>query len=186
MRDQSDRFSGALVTALWIAFLSLSSVAFSLALACAAPLAGIAALGGIHLNRRLALTLALVAWLANQAVGFGLLQYPTDPTTVAWGVAIGLGTLAGAEAARLLFLQVQSVARPVRAALAFLGAFVAYELVLYVAGAVLGSGDDAFSPQTVAFVFGTNLLGFVVLEVLRRIAVALHVVTAPQAPAFAR
>jgi hypothetical protein len=185
MRDQSDRFGGAFLAGAWIVFLSLSSVVFSWALACAAPLAAIAALGGIHLSRRLALVLAFTAWCANQAVGFGLLHYPTDPTTIAWGVAIGIATLAAAEIARAAALGLRTAPRWTRSVAAFLGAFIGYEGVLYAAGLVLASGDDAFSLQTVAFVFGTNLIGFVGLEALRRVAVLLHVITTP-APAFAR
>jgi hypothetical protein len=179
MSVYGDRFSRPIVAAGWIGFLSIASVVFSLALACAAPLAAIAALGGIHLSRRLALLLAFTAWIANQVVGFGLLHYPTDATTLGWGLAIGLGTLAGAEAARIAFVQSLALNRLVRVGIAFVAAFAAYEVVLYAAGLVLASGEDAFSLATIVYILGTNLLGFVVLEVLRQLAVLAHVISAP-------
>jgi hypothetical protein len=185
MSAYGDRFPRPLIAAGWIGFVSLASVVFSLALACAAPLAAIAALGGIHLSRRLALLLALTAWIANQAVGFGLLHYPTDATTLGWGLAIGLGTLAGAEAARIAFLRSEALNRLARVAIAFVAAFAAYEIVLYAAGLALGGGEDAFSLATVAYILGTNLLGFVILEALRFLAVMARVISAPTV-SFAR
>jgi hypothetical protein len=175
MRAYGDRFSAPIIAAGWVAFVSLAGVVFSLALACAAPLAAIAALGGIHLNRRLALALAATAWLANQAVGFLVLRYPTDPTTVGWGIAIGTATLVAAEAARLVFAGAGAAMPLLRIAAAFVAAFVAYEVALYAAGCILVSSEDAFSLETVLFIFGTNLLGLVLLEGLRRVALVARV-----------
>lgn len=85
---------------LWLAVPVLTSLGFSLALACGTPFAAIAALGALALARRDAYLAALLAWGANQAVGFGLLGYPTDARTLAWGVAIGVSALAAVWAAR--------------------------------------------------------------------------------------
>ena len=39
-------------------------------------------------------------WLTNQVVGFGFLGYPLEAQAFAWGLAMGLGTLAAYFAAR--------------------------------------------------------------------------------------
>src|SRR3954462_4631533 len=80
--------------AIWIALVSGSSVLFSLALACATPFAALATVSGLALRRGPALALVGTAWLANQAVGYGLLNYPRTPDSFAWGAAIGIAALA--------------------------------------------------------------------------------------------
>jgi hypothetical protein len=37
----------------------------------------------------------LFVWLANQAIGFGLLHYPWTASSFGWGVTIGVAALAG-------------------------------------------------------------------------------------------
>ena len=84
----------------WMGLVVLATVLLSRALACAMPFAAVAALGALCAGRRDGVLLVLLAWAANQAVGFGLLHYPVDATTLAWGGAIGLATLAGWACAR--------------------------------------------------------------------------------------
>ena len=84
---------------LWLAVLAGTSVAFTLGLACAVPLAAFAAAAALTLSQRDAVALLLAVWLANQLVGFMVLDYPWTASTFAWGVALGavaiLATLAG-------------------------------------------------------------------------------------------
>src|SRR5712671_7228737 len=84
---------------LWLAVLVGTSVAFTLGLACAVPLAAFAAAAALTLSRQDALVLIVAVWLANQLVGFTVLDYPWTASTVAWGAALGaaaiLATLAG-------------------------------------------------------------------------------------------
>ena len=88
---------------LWGAFLVVASAAGSLVLACVAPFVAVATIATLSLELPAALAVAATAWLANQAVGFGLLAYPWTLETAAWGLAIGLGTvLAAAVAAHAL------------------------------------------------------------------------------------
>ena len=77
------------VSTLWILLLTLTSTATTLALGCAMPFAALAALAALHLRQRDGLILLGLAWVANQAVGFGLMGYPHDPRTIAWGVGLG-------------------------------------------------------------------------------------------------
>lgn len=77
----------------WITLVSVSSILFSLALACATPFAAIAAIAGIWMTARNAFVLTFAAWLANQIVGYLLLGYPTTWDSFAWGFAIGLAAM---------------------------------------------------------------------------------------------
>ena len=79
---------------IWIALLTTASAVFSLALACATPFAALATLAARTLDRRDAVGLIGLAWIANQAVGFGLHGYPHTVSTYGWGVAIGAAALA--------------------------------------------------------------------------------------------
>src|SRR5262245_44914939 len=51
----------------------LSSIGFSFALACAAPLAALATLAALKMSRRDLFTFVGAAWLANQLIGYGFL-----------------------------------------------------------------------------------------------------------------
>src|SRR5215510_1160511 len=74
---------------LWLAVLVAASVAFTLGLACAVPLAAFAAAAAFTLPRWDALVLIVAVWLANQLVGFAVLDYPWTASTFAWGAALG-------------------------------------------------------------------------------------------------
>ena len=148
----------------------LAAVPLSLALACATPFAALAALAAA-LPRREALSLAGLAWLLNQAIGFGLLGYPLDPATLGWGLAIGAGTLAAAAAAGAL---PRLAGRPVATALCRLGsAFAAYEAVLYAAAFLLPGGAEAYAPMIVLRLFLINLAALAGLTLLQAGGLAL-------------
>ena len=57
-----------------------------------APLAAFAAVSGLALDRRRALAIALLVWLGNQAVGFGVRGYPLSAVAFTWGAMMGLAT----------------------------------------------------------------------------------------------
>src|SRR4051812_29768671 len=76
----------------WVVLLAGASVLTSFAFACATPFAALAALAALHLRRADAFGLVALAWLANQAIGYGFLHYPATWDSLAWGVMIGLAT----------------------------------------------------------------------------------------------
>lgn len=156
-------------TSLWIAIVAITSIMFSLALACATPFAAIATVAGSFLTRRAAVAMSGFAWLANQAVGYFVLDYPTTWDSYAWGLAIGLAALIAVTAV----LAVRAVGRSpaLTVLLSFLAAFAAYELLLFASTAVLPSGDGAFSPAIVMQIFWTNVLALAGLLVLHWCAV---------------
>ena len=151
----------------WIVFLTLASLAFSYVFACAAPFAALATLAAFNLRRPEAFILTALVWLANQAVGFGVLNYPRTFDSFAWGAVLGVAAL-------LATWTVTSLgARPLRtgpvlgAAIGFAAAFVVYELALYAASFLLGGSETAFTPAIVWYVLEVNvaaLAGLVVLS----------------------
>jgi hypothetical protein len=67
--------------------------------------------------------------------------------------------------------------------LAFLSAFAAYELVLYLAGVAVSYSGDSFSFSIVGQIFTINAVAFAGLLLIHRIAVACALL--PPAPAVA-
>lgn len=104
------------------------------------------------LPRRDGFGLLLLAWLANQAIGFGVHGCPLDPAILGWGLAIGSA----------LFL-----AWVAAAALAFAATFAAYEFALFGAAFLLQGGTGAYAPVVVARLFLIDLGAFAGLSLLQ-------------------
>jgi hypothetical protein len=99
-------------------------------------------------------TIGLV-WLANQAIGYGMLGYPWTWNSLAWGLAIGAAFgLAVVTASGLSTKR----SAPLAISLPFVAAFTTFELALYVAGYVLADGDGAFSIAIIARIFLINAM----------------------------
>jgi hypothetical protein len=160
-------------SALWVALVAGLSVIGSLAFACAAPLAAIAALAGTKMRAGEGAALVVAAWLANQLVGDLLLDYPQTFESFAWGAAIGVAALIGFAAAHAVSRA--GVPELVTLAVALGAAFIAYEAVLFAATAVLPSSEEAFSLEIIGRIFAINAIAFVALVLLHRGAIALHV-----------
>jgi len=75
--------------------LTAAAILFSFAFACATPFPALTALAALHLRRSDALALTGIAWVANQAIGYGLLGYPQTWDSFAWGGVIGVSAFAG-------------------------------------------------------------------------------------------
>lgn len=129
----------------------------SFALACATPFAAFAVLAAAMLPLPFALLVVGAAWLANQAIGFGVLGYPHDPDTLLWGFAIGLACLTATVAAKSLARLFPRASTPAMLALTLAGAHAAYEIVLLAFTPFLG-GAGAFTVAIVARLGLLNLL----------------------------
>src|ERR1700754_4278892 len=79
--------------------LAATSALASLALACATPFAAFAVIAAAMLPRRQALLVVLGSWLVNHGLGFCVLHYPVNGTTMLWGLVIGAAALAATLAA---------------------------------------------------------------------------------------
>ncbi len=156
---------------LWFATLLVAGIGTSLGFACAVPLAALAALGTLTLGRGTALALVVVVVAANQAVGFGLLHYPHDPVTIAWGGAFLLVGVLAVFAAD--FIETRGAALPQAAlyALAFVAAFTAYEGGFFLLSLATHGGLYPYMPAIVLRVLAINAVTFAGLLAAGRLAV---------------
>ena len=151
---------------LWPAILVVAAVVGSLALTCVIPFAAFAVATVGTLKLRSALRTMAVMWIINQAVGFGALGYPWTLNTVLWGLAIGAAALSATFAASEALHRFQSSPAWVRLPIAFVTAFVLYEVALIAVAVPLG-GVAAFAPAIVgrfALISGAWLGGLVLLH----------------------
>lgn len=170
---------------LWVALLTAASTATTLALACATPFPAMAALAAVHMRRRDGVALMLLAWLASQGVGFFLLGYPRDGSTLAWGFALGTAAVGSALAgdAAVRALHYRSVAA--RLALAYAAGFTAYKGIIVGWALVLGGLHTATAPDLLAEQFVRNGVILIGLYGLYRLLVAAGVPAPPQPAASA-
>jgi hypothetical protein len=157
-----------------LALLATACALASLLFACAAPFAAFAVVAATMLPMRSAIITVGGVWLVNQAIGFGLLSYPLDANTIAWGAVILVAALAGTAAASTVLHHAKG-SQIIALGIAFVAAFAAYELLLLAATPVLG-GHEAMAPAIVARIAGLNLVWFLGLviatEILRLLAIS--------------
>ena len=128
------------------------------------PFAAFAVVAATTLSRRDAVILTVALWLTNQAVGFGVLNYPWTAQTFAWGVVIGAAAVIGTLAAHWTVRRLGSFRAPALTAGAFVAAFALYQLTLYAAAMSVLGGTEAFSAHIIGQVLLVNavtLLGLV-------------------------
>jgi hypothetical protein len=157
---------------LWIALLTVATVLATGVFACAVPFAALAAVAALDSDRADGILLLGTIWLTNQVVGFGFLGYPLEAQAFAWGLAMGLGTLAAYFAARVCIdaLAPYGVVAVIGSALPI--AFLAYQAVLYAAGMLLPNGEGAFTYAVLAYVGLVEVVAYIVLLTARRLAVS--------------
>lgn len=160
------RHAAAFCFALLTAACALASFVF----ACATPFAAFAVIAAAMLPLRSALPAVLGAWLVNQGIGFGALHYPVDANTLAWGAMIGAAALGATVVARIALAALRTAPAPVALALALIGAYAAYEVILLAATPMLG-GAASFTVAIVArlgLTSATWLVGLIaVSEIVR-------------------
>jgi hypothetical protein len=133
-------------------------------LGCIVPFAALAAAAALLCSKRIAAAILATTWLINQVLGFTVHHYPRDPSTFAWGIAIGVATAAAYACAR--------IARG-NAVMALLLAFAAFEGVLVLFSLRLGDWE-AYVPSVIAMLFGTNALWFAAIVLVGRYGFGLH------------
>jgi hypothetical protein len=163
----------------WIALLGGSSVAFSLVFACATPFVALVTLAALNMERRDAFIVTGAVWLANQAVGHGILDYPRTFDSYAWGAAIGIAVLLALVMALAVGGHVARRGALVATGVGFASAFVVYELALYVAGFWLSSSGTAFSWPIISYILQVNALGLAGLLIVRWAAATIGLPTRP-------
>ena len=165
---------------IWIALLVIASIAFSLGFACATPFAAFAAAAALTMNRRDAMHLVGLVWLANQGVGFGVLHYPWTADCLAWGVGLGIVALLSALGAE--FGAKRFIARNglLASTVALLSAFGVYEGLLFFASMIFQSGVADYAPAIVGRIFAINAVVFIGLLVVNRLGVSAGLVLEPR------
>jgi hypothetical protein len=149
---------GARGAPLWVGLLTATSAAATLALSCATPFSALATVAATRMPAREGLALMGLAWAVTQAIGFCVKDYPRDPGTLAWAIAILTAALASQGAARWSQTLVRAPYPPVRVGVAFGSAFIAYKLTLVAWSLVLGGFHTAVSPFYAARQFGREAL----------------------------
>ena len=172
---------------LWLGLLIAASAALTTVYTCITPFAAFAVIAATTLSRRKALSCTVLVWLANQAVGFGVLNYPWTAKTFAWGVGIGGAAVIGTLAAQWTVGRLGSSRLPTQAVAAFGVAFALYQLTLYTLAASMLGGTGAFAPRIVGQVLLVNAVTLVGLFGLNRVIAAVASVNrrrrAPASPA---
>jgi hypothetical protein len=144
----------------------------SLVFACATPFAAFAVLAAAVLPIRPALITIGLVWAVNQAIGFGVLDYPRDFNSAMWGLGIGIAALLTTMAASGLFRQFSHLNRAASYLIALVACYAVYELIMLAMVPALGGGES-FSLDIVgrlAFVNAIWLAGLIVAyELLRRV-----------------
>ena len=146
---------------IWFVPLIAASAALTTGYTCITPFAAFAVIAATTLSRGQALALTVAVWLANQAVGFGVLHYPWTVRTLAWGLAIGAAAILGTLAAQWTVARLGSVRTPIPALAGFVSAFVLYQLALYAVAVSILGGTSAFAPPIIGQVLLVNAVTFV-------------------------
>ncbi|MBR0959802.1 hypothetical protein [Bradyrhizobium japonicum] len=128
--------------------LTVSCALASLAFACATPFAAFAVVAAAMLPLRPALLVVTGAWFVNQTIGFGVLHYPIDGSTIAWGFVIGAAALLSTAAASAVLRTLPQGRTPLMLAVTLIAAYAAYEIALLAATPFLG-GEGAFTAAVV-------------------------------------
>lgn len=162
----------------WIAILAIASIALSSKLSCATPFAALATLAALQMKRTDGVLMIAVVWLANQAVGYGFLNYPHNAQSYIWGLGIGIAALAALGAATGVASKLASLGQIAMTALALAAAFVVYEGVLFAMTAVMPVSDAAFAPSVVGQIALVNALVLPGLIGLHYIAASLGIIRA--------
>ena len=156
----------------WLALLVAASAAFSFVFACATPFAAFAAAAALTLSRRDALRLTVAVWLANQVLGYAVLQYPWTANSFAWGAVLGAAAVLTTVAARGVALRLAGRSYGVLALATLLAAFMVYEGVLFAVAMAWLSGTESFTLPIVGRSFAVNVVALIGLYALHRVGVA--------------
>lgn len=120
----------------WTVFLvSIGSIS-NLAYTCTLPFVCLGVIAGMTLPRRKAIASAFLIWLANQACGYSIHNYPRTFESYAWGMILLVGTLLVTYLANRKPLFTEGAIAHHYAHLAgwLVGGFVLFQILIFVAG----------------------------------------------------
>lgn len=165
--------SPAIARNLWIAAMVAASTVTTLVLACATPFPALAALAVLHARPTERVALMVVAWIAAQVTGFGLLHYPMNADSIGWALALGIAAIGSSFAADWAAKAIPGAPYVARLIAGYAAAYIGFKALVLLGAFVLDSGWAAFTPEVLArqFVrYGLILLGLVVFQRLLGLA----------------
>jgi len=126
----------------WLPLALLALGTASNAIYAHTPLVAFAVMGGVMLNRRRAIAVAVTLWLVNQVIGFGLRGYPLSATAFTWGALMGIGTLLAVTFAAIRpgFSQSSWAGHWLWVAIALIGGFGLFQGLIMLVYPVMGDG----------------------------------------------
>jgi hypothetical protein len=117
--------------------------------------------------------------MANQVIGYVVLDYPRTVNSFSWGLAIGVAAVLSTIVARPIVSRLQTARGLIQAVVALAGTFAAYEAALF-AFAVAGlGGTGSFAASIVGRILVINAAALAGLYALYRIGVAVGVSRRP-------
>lgn len=122
---------------IWLALFTLASVLFTLVFACSTPFSAFAAAAVLMLTRRHAIALMLFVWIANQAIGYGMLHYPETGDSFLWGGIIGIAAVGSAYVASAVHQRHFFRSNLAHAAVVFLVAVCFYQAIMILSSFLL-------------------------------------------------
>jgi hypothetical protein len=153
--------------------LIVASAALTTVYACITPFVAFAVIAATTLPRSGALALTLAVWLANQVVGYGVLNYPWTARSVGWGIALGGAAVLAALSARWVATRRQATESAAWTLAAFVPAFAVHQLMLYALAVSVLGGTGGFSREIVGRVLVVNAVTLVGLYGLNQLAAIL-------------
>jgi hypothetical protein len=155
--------------ALWIALLVASAALLSGALVCATPFAAFAALAAITLPRRAAALTAACAWLANQLVGFAILNFPIGFESMMWSAILLASMIATSVAVQSVCGGLARFGTAGSMVAGFLASQLVFRGLMIVAASILG-GIEGFTIENLAYLSAVDLATFVGLLAIAEVA----------------
>ncbi|GAA4766152.1 hypothetical protein GCM10023219_09200 [Stakelama sediminis] len=146
-------------TVLWPVTLAIFAVAGSWVFKCVTPFVALSVAAAVTMDKRRGALTVLACWLANQAMGYCVSDYPVDAYSIGWGAAIAGGTMLSYFVARKVAGENAALPKVLLAAIA---AFIAYEGSLYIVALFFG-GLPTFAPQIVLGILANDALWLAVL-----------------------
>lgn len=155
--------------ALWIALLVASAALLSGPLACATPFAAFAALAAITQPRRHAALVAASAWLANQLVGFTMLNYPVTFDSLIWSAILLASMLATAVAVQAVGRRLERFGAVAPLAAGLVASQLVFRGLMIVAASIKG-GIEGFTIENLVYLSELDFATFVGLLAIAEIA----------------
>ena len=119
--------------------------------------------------------------MANQAIGYRLLDYPRTVNSFSWGLAIGAAAVLSTVVALLIVSRLQTARGVTQAVVALAGTFAAYEAALFVVAVAGLGGTGSFSAPIVGRILVINVAALAGLAVLYRVGAAVGISRRPAA-----